>query len=66
MKGSRGGQSIAFAGLNRAGRGELEEAEFAEVGNEDEAVLAQIAKRPRRGRKGVKVVIGGLDFDRAR
>ena len=59
------GQRVAFKGLNRAGCRKLKEPEFAEIGNEDEAILAQIAKRLRLCGERVEAIVGGLDFDHA-
>lgn len=44
---------------------DFEKAKFAEVSDEDQAVLLQIAERLGFGSEGVQVVVGGLDLDRA-
>jgi hypothetical protein len=63
--GSGSGQGVAFEGLNCARCRKLKKPKFAEVGNEDQAVLAQIAKRLRLCGERVEVVVGGLDLDNA-
>jgi hypothetical protein len=60
-----GSQCVAFEGLNRAGCRKLKEPEFTEVGNEDEPVLAQIAKGLWLGGERVEAIVGGLDLDNA-
>jgi hypothetical protein len=56
------GKGVAFEGLNCVGRYEFQEAKFAEVGDEDEAVLLEVAEGLRLGGESVEVIVGRLDF----
>ena len=56
------GKGVAFEDLNCVGRYEFQEAKFAEVGDEDEAVLTEVAEGLRLGGEGLEVIVGWLDF----
>jgi hypothetical protein len=55
-------QGVAFQNSRGASRVEVKEAELAEIGDEDQAVLAEIAEGLRFGCERVEAVVGGLDF----
>jgi len=59
------GKHVELAGFNRAGLSELKQTEFAEIRDEDEAVLLEVTKDLRLAGEGIEVVVGGLDFDNA-
>ena len=56
------GEDVTFERLGRSRGREFEKAELAEVGDEDEAVMAEVAEDLRFGGEGVEVVIRGFNL----